>query len=165
MARYGAPHCADDGPRFIKRAQTLLAPATQLSVMQDGDCIWGSEFGDAGVATRDPTRDVGSCAVVNVKGARERAFPTPGNGEPVSFARQCLGGTDGTPNFIRELCRNFGHIVIFASVLDALLQNVLLSFASGHKVAIHTHVSTADSSDANIKRQVTNSGDLALDFS
>src|SRR6266852_2702830 len=46
VARYGAPHCADDGPRFIKRTRTLLAPATQLSVMQDGDCIWGSEFGE-----------------------------------------------------------------------------------------------------------------------
>jgi hypothetical protein len=44
---------------------------------------------------------------------------------------------DGTPNFIRELCRNFGHTVIFARVLGALLQNVLLSFASGHKVAVH----------------------------
>jgi len=34
--------------------------------------------------------------------------------------------------------------VIFASVLGALLQNVLLSFASGPKIAVHTHVSTAD---------------------
>jgi hypothetical protein len=51
---------------------------------------------------------------------------------------------DGTQNFIRELCRNFGHTVIFARVLGALLQNVLLSFASGHKVAVQTHVSTAD---------------------
>jgi len=102
---------------------------------------------------------------VNVKGARERAFPTPGNGEPVSFARQCLGGADGNPELYPRALPEFGHIVIFASVLDALLQNVLPSFASGHRVAIHTHVSTADSSDANIKRQVTNSGDLALDFS
>ena len=58
VARYGAPHCADDGPRFIKRAETLLGPATQLSVVLDGDCIWGSEFGDAGVAAGNPAEHV-----------------------------------------------------------------------------------------------------------
>jgi len=64
----------------------------------------------------------------------------------VSFAGHCLGGfvADDTLNSIRELCRNFGHTVIFASVLGALLQNVLLSFASGPKIAVHTHVSAAD---------------------
>lgn len=48
VARYGAPYCADDGPRFIKRAETLLAPATQLSVVLNRDRVRGSEFGDAG---------------------------------------------------------------------------------------------------------------------
>ena len=34
--------------------------------------------------------------------------------------------------------------MIFAIVLRVELQNVLLNFASGNKVEVHAHVSTAD---------------------
>jgi hypothetical protein len=48
---------------------------------------------------------------------------------------------DGAPNFFWW---NFGHVVILAGVLGTLLPNVLVSLALRHKVAVHTHVSTAD---------------------
>jgi len=56
-----------------------------------------------------------------------------------------LGGfvADGSPHFIHEFGRNFGHAVIVTSMIGALSQNVLLRFTSGHKVAIHTDVSAA----------------------
>src|ERR1700694_2243709 len=38
------------------------------------------------------------------------------------------GRVDPSPKLIRDLCRNVGHTVIFASMLSALLQNILLSF-------------------------------------
>jgi hypothetical protein len=51
---------------------------------------------------------------------------------------------DGAPNFIYYLWWNFVHVVIFASMLGTLLQNVLVSLSLRHKVAVHPHVSTAD---------------------
>ena len=40
---------------------------------------------------------------------------------------------DGSPNFICDFWWNFGHVVIFASVLGTLLQNVLCSFTLATK--------------------------------
>jgi len=74
------------------------------------------------------------------KGARERAFSCL-----VWFVCWlCCFVADGTPELLRDLWWNFGHVVGCARVFCGLLQDVLLSLALRHKVAVHSHVSTAD---------------------
>jgi hypothetical protein len=78
VARSGSTPFCRYGPRFIERAETLLGPATQLSVVLDGDCIWGANSGTPAWQPEIQRENAGSCAVVNGKGARERAFPYAG---------------------------------------------------------------------------------------
>src|SRR5579862_3168265 len=51
--------------------------------------------------------------------------------------------TDGTTNFICDLCWNFIHVMGCARMFCRLAHDVLVSFALRHEVAVHAHVSTA----------------------
>src|SRR5713226_1502872 len=91
---------------------------------------------------------------VRGKAVCERAAVSPRNKERRARFRGSpglayvgnLGGfvADGAPDLIGKLCRKFGHVVSGAGVFGGLLQNVLLSFASRHEVAVDANVSTAD---------------------
>jgi len=44
--------------RDMNGVQKAAGPATQLSVVLDGNRVWGSEFGDAGLAADNPAEHV-----------------------------------------------------------------------------------------------------------
>jgi hypothetical protein len=60
------------------------------------------------------------------------------------FRRSCvfdLGGfvANGGPDFIREVCRQFVHAMLSATVFGALFQNVLYGLAPPHEVTVDAH--------------------------
>ena len=69
--------------RDINGVQKAAGPATQLSVVLDGNRVWGSEFGDAGVAAGNPVEHVHLLGI--------RLGPWPSMRE----------GTGGVSNFLK----------------------------------------------------------------
>jgi hypothetical protein len=63
---------------------------------------------------------------------------------------QCILGklscfvANGSANFLGEVCWQFGHAMLFASMFCALLQNFLLSLALSYEIAVNANLSTAD---------------------